>query len=73
VKKSGLEKYCANFTKKVVQVLERNQLNVCDPGEYSYVSRYRKMNYKLPDDLTKMASKDDDKHMEEKDKSKWIN
>ena len=53
VKKSGMEKYCQQVMKKVISPLERNLLNLCDPGEYQYVSRYKKMTYKLPEDLTR--------------------
>ena len=41
-------KFEKHFAKRVTKVLEKNCINVCNPKIDEYLSRYRKMNYKLP-------------------------
>jgi hypothetical protein len=54
---SKLEKH---FVKRIVPVLEKNCINVCDPHIDTLISRYRKMTYTLPKEIRDFLENDDE-------------
>jgi len=45
VQKNRAKKYEEHFGKNLVKILEKNCLNVCDPENDLFVSKFKKMNY----------------------------
>ena len=58
VSKDRQPKFKQYFMKQIIRSLEYKILGICDPGASYISSRFRKLQYKLPSELKKFASKE---------------